>query len=115
MTPRRASRIVDPTEIRVARFPQDVHTVQALFREYADWLAVGLPWTLSCVRPVADRGATGTPSAAGYRAVVLDTLRTMEPALTLYRSLGYREIAPYYNNPPPQAVYLRKEIGGDRR
>lgn len=49
--------------------------------------------------------------ASGYTAVVLDTLRTMTPALALYLRLGYREIEPYYHNPLPDAVYLARDIG----
>jgi putative acetyltransferase len=42
----------------------------------------------------------------GYGRLRLDTLASMTPALTLYRSLGFRDIAPYYPNPLPDVVYL---------
>ena len=42
----------------------------------------------------------------GYRAMRLDTIADMERAIGLYRSLGFKEIPPYYRNPIPNAVYL---------
>ena len=44
--------------------------------------------------------------AAGYSAMLLDTLDEMETARELYASLGFVEVAPYYFNPIPGAHYL---------
>lgn len=51
----------------------------------------------------------------GYHMMVLDTLRTLEPAMRLYRSFGFHDIAPYYHNPLPNAVYLSLELQDHRR
>ena len=42
----------------------------------------------------------------GYTAMRLDTIASMERAISLYRSLGFKEIPPYYLNPIPDAVFL---------
>lgn len=44
--------------------------------------------------------------SAGYEKIVLDTLASMEPARALYRSLGFEERPPYYENPIADAVYM---------
>jgi ribosomal protein S18 acetylase RimI-like enzyme len=45
--------------------------------------------------------------AAGYQSIRLDTIAgSMDPAIALYRSMSFREIPAYYENPVPNALYF---------
>lgn len=48
----------------------------------------------------------------GYRELKLDTLAWMTEARALYARLGFRECAPYYENPLPGVVYMSLAISG---
>lgn len=44
--------------------------------------------------------------AIGYKAVLLDTLATMERARALYKKLGFIETSPYYESPVEDTKFL---------
>ncbi|MCS6892503.1 MAG: GNAT family N-acetyltransferase [Rhodovarius sp.] len=47
---------------------------------------------------------------AGYAEIWLDTLQRLEPALGLYRAMGFRPIAPYNDSPLPGTLYLGRAL-----
>jgi ribosomal protein S18 acetylase RimI-like enzyme len=49
-------------------------------------------------------------AALGYETMRLDTLVQMAAAQNLYRTLGFREIAPYYDNPLSNSVYMELSL-----
>lgn len=48
----------------------------------------------------------------GYRAMRLDTLAEMASARRLYAELGFRPIAPYYDNPHEDVAFLQLDLAG---
>ena len=59
---------------------------------------------LLAARSIAEAGA------AGYTSMLLDTLERLVPALELYGSLGFHEVAPYYRNPLRGVVYMSLDL-----
>ena len=50
--------------------------------------------------------------AIGYRKLRLDTVEpVMKDAVAMYRRLGFREIAPYRENPMAGTLYMEVELG----
>ena len=73
------------------------------------------------VRPTHRRGGLGRELAKqiiqrarqmGFECMRLDTLASMLPARTLYESLGFREVPPYYHNPIENVVFYELELTG---
>lgn len=46
----------------------------------------------------------------GYKKMQLDTIGTMKEAITLYKSMGFKEISPYRFNPLENVIYMELEI-----
>jgi putative acetyltransferase len=71
------------------------------------------------VQPAARKGGWGRrlvecvlseARAIGYAELKLDTLDWMTDARALYSKMGFRECAPYYDNPIPGAVYMSRAL-----
>jgi putative acetyltransferase len=60
-------------------------------------------------RVLAER-LTAKGRALGYARMRLDTLARLTAARELYRSMGFAEIAPYYDNPLTDVVYMELDL-----
>lgn len=54
------------------------------------------------------RAALERALSSGCERVRLDTLPSMEGAVALYRSLGFAEVAPYYDNPVDGVLFMER-------
>jgi ribosomal protein S18 acetylase RimI-like enzyme len=64
----------------------------------------GLGWQLAELVLQEARGI-------GYERIRLDTLPgKMDQAIKMYRSLGFKDIAPYYHNPVKEAAFMELDL-----
>ena len=49
-------------------------------------------------------------AADGYTEMVLDTIEPLQVAIHLYEKLGFQRCEPYYHNPMPDVVYMKKQL-----
>ena len=48
--------------------------------------------------------------ASGYEEMVLDTIKPLKAAVSLYRKFGFEECEAYYDNPMDDVIYMRKKL-----
>lgn len=56
--------------------------------------------------------AINSARAQGFSWMYLDTVKPLQAALKLYLERGFTEIAPYYDNPMPDVIYLGLRLSG---
>ena len=103
--PPRGALLLAPARGCVALRPLDATTAE-MKRLYVRPEGRGRKLGLALAQAAIDEAR-----ALGYARMVLDTVAgTMDKAIALYRALGFREIAPYYQNPIPGALYLELQL-----
>lgn len=79
-------------------------------RLYVQPRARGQGWGMRLVRRLLDDARL-----IGYRELKLDTLGSMADARRLYAAFGFRECAPYYDNPLEAPIYMALDLAAAGR
>ncbi|MCW5699274.1 MAG: GNAT family N-acetyltransferase [Rhodospirillales bacterium] len=69
-------------------------------------LYVRPPWRGQGLGRRLAEGIVAEARASGNRRMRLDSLRRLQEALTLYRAMGFVDVAPYYDNPLDEVVFM---------
>jgi putative acetyltransferase len=102
---RRAGQVIGCVALR--RFDEDTCEMKRLYvRSVGRGTGVGRELAMEIIQRAKE---------AGYKKMVLDTLESLTAARALYRSLGFHEVAPYYENPLKGAVYMEIRLSEVRR
>jgi len=98
------ARVGDRVAGGVALLPLDEEACE-MKRLYVrpPWLGCGLGRRLAMA--IMEEGRR-----CGYRRMFLDTLPQLTAALGLYRSLGFAQTEPYYDNPLDGVSYMAREL-----
>lgn len=48
--------------------------------------------------------------SSGYEEMVLDTIKPLKAAVSIYRKYGFEECEAYYDNPMEDVIYMRKKL-----
>ncbi len=89
----------------VALRPLDTPGIAELKRLYVRSVARG-----QNIGQALTQRAIARANEAGYEAIRLDTLPSMQDAQRLYRRLGFKEISAYTHNPVPGVVYMELQL-----